>query len=201
MTFLDPQTPAMRDYSFKSDRILGGDGTNLSGILYSLCSDPETKEALLQFIKALREQDIKDITFIETPRAEVMVRLTETFGSVEPPCDAPLLSDGTLRVLAIAAAMLSAPSESLVVIEEVDNGIHPSRAGQLLDHICCTSPASAVFGCSSAAITPPCWMPCQGRCPMWPSVTAWKTAPALWFASWTWRRTIQAWWPKALSVT
>ena len=43
-----------------------------------------------------------------------------------------LLSDGTLRVLAIAAALLSAPEGSTVVIEEVDNGVHPSRAKQLL---------------------------------------------------------------------
>lgn len=42
------------------------------------------------------------------------------------------MSDGTLRVLAIAAALLSAPEGSTVVIEEVDNGVHPSRAKQLL---------------------------------------------------------------------
>ena len=135
ITFLDPQPPAMREYSFKSETRLNGDGANLSGVLYNLCSQPETKKELLQFIKALPEQDIKDIAFIETPRAEVMVRLTETFGGVESPYDATLLSDGTLRVLAIAAAVLSAPSDSLVVIEEVDNGIHPSRARQLLDHL------------------------------------------------------------------
>ena len=135
ITFLDPQPPAMREYSFKNETRLSGDGANLSGVLYNLCSQPETKKELLQFIKALPEQDIKDIAFIETPRAEVMVRLTETFGGVESPYDATLLSDGTLRVLAIAAAVLSAPSDSLVVIEEVDNGIHPSRARQLLDHL------------------------------------------------------------------
>ncbi len=67
MTFLDPQTPAMRDYSFKSDRILGGDGTNLSGILYNLCSDPETKEALLQFIKALPKQDSRTLRSSKHP--------------------------------------------------------------------------------------------------------------------------------------
>ena len=49
--------------------------------------------------------------------------------------DASLLSDGTLRVLAIAAAMLSAPEGSLVVIEEIDNGVHPSRAHHLLQQI------------------------------------------------------------------
>jgi hypothetical protein len=30
-------------------------------------------------------------------------------------------------VLAVAAALLSAPAGSLVVIEEIDNGVHPSR--------------------------------------------------------------------------
>jgi len=39
-----------------------------------------------------------------------------------------------LRV-AIAAAMLSATEGSLVVIEEIDNGIHPSRAKHLLSNI------------------------------------------------------------------
>ena len=43
------------------------------------------------------------------------------------------LSDGTLRVLAIAAALYGAPEGSLVVIEEVDNGIHPSRIKHLVD--------------------------------------------------------------------
>ena len=40
-----------------------------------------------------------------------------------------------MRVLAIAAAMLSAPEGSLVVIEEIDNGVHPSRARRLLEQI------------------------------------------------------------------
>ena len=132
---LDPRPSVMRGYSFKSERRLSGDGANLSGVLYNLCSESATKDKLLRFIKALPEQDIKAVDFIETPRAEVMVRLTETFGGVESPYDATLLSDGTLRVLAITAAVLSAPSGSLVVIEEVDNGIHPSRARRLLDHL------------------------------------------------------------------
>ena len=45
------------------------------------------------------------------------------------------MSDGTLRALAIAAALLSAGGRALVVIEEIDNGVHPSRARALLEHI------------------------------------------------------------------
>lgn len=64
-----------------------------------------------------------------------MLKLTETFGGQARDYDASLLSDGTLRVLAIAAAMLSATTGSLVVIEEIDNGVHPSRAHHLLQQI------------------------------------------------------------------
>jgi len=46
--------------------------------------------------------------------------------------DARGMSDGTLRFLAILAALLTRPSGSQIVIEEVDNGLHPSRSGRLL---------------------------------------------------------------------
>jgi predicted ATPase len=42
------------------------------------------------------------------------------------------MSDGTLRFLAILTALMTRPSGSLLVIEEVDNGLHPSRARLLL---------------------------------------------------------------------
>ena len=64
-----------------------------------------------------------------------MLTLHETFGDQHRAYDASLLSDGTLRVLSIAAAMLSAEEGSLVVIEEIDNGVHPSRARHLLNNI------------------------------------------------------------------
>jgi predicted ATPase len=86
-------------------------------------------------IQSLPEQVIDGLDFLFGPRDEVMVRLAETFGNTRRYCEAALLSDGTLRVLAIAAAMLSAPVGSLVVIEEIDNGVHPNRAKHLLTSI------------------------------------------------------------------
>jgi len=43
------------------------------------------------------------------------------------------MSDGTLRFLGILTALLTRPKETLIVIEEVDNGLHPSRAKYLLE--------------------------------------------------------------------
>ncbi|MGD2181551.1 AAA family ATPase [Lusitaniella coriacea] len=135
IVFLEPEPSTMRSYGHKTDKLLKEHGENLSGVIYNLCRNPEIKQIVLEFIQSLPEQDIKDICFLETPRDEVMLQLTETFGGTSTEYDATALSDGTLRVLSIAAAMLSAPEQSLVVIEEIDNGVHPSRAADLLERI------------------------------------------------------------------
>lgn len=142
--FLDPAPARMRDYSFTSDWRLLGDGTNLSSVLYALWGEDShanvepfrsQRATILEFIQSLPEQDIETLGFLTGPRGEVMVKLVETFGGEPRHYDASLLSDGTLRVLAIVAAMLSATKGSLVVIEEIDNGVHPSRARHLLNQI------------------------------------------------------------------
>ena len=135
IVFLEPEPSLMRSYGHKTDKVLMEHGENLSGVIYNLCLKPNLKKSVLDFIQSLPEQDIENIDFIETPRDEVILQLTETFGGTSTTYDASILSDGTLRVLSIAAAMLSAPEQSLVVIEEIDNGVHPSRAADLLERI------------------------------------------------------------------
>ena len=134
--FLDPLPNQMRGYSFISDKELRGDGSNLSAVLYHLWNEGESQQKdILSFVQSLPEQDIKSIDFLQGPRGEVMVQLVETFGNKERKMDAGLLSDGTLRVLAIASALLSAPEGNMVIVEEIDNGVHPSRAKKLLESI------------------------------------------------------------------
>ena len=133
--FLDPLPRRMRDYSFTVERTLQGDGSNLSAVLYDLCEKQQRKAEVLAFVRSLPEQNILDLTFLTGPRGEVMVQLTESFGGKAQTYEAALLSDGTLRVLAVAAALHSVPEGSLVVIEEIDNGVHPTRAKLLLDNI------------------------------------------------------------------
>ena len=146
MLFLDPVPAQMREYAFPSDARLHGNGHNLSAVLFNLwgglhddaeksAAHEQNRRAILAFIQSLPEQDISSLHFLQEPRGGVMVALEETFGGEPRRSDASLLSDGTLRVLAIAAAMLSAPQGSLVVIEEIDNGVHPGRARHLLAQI------------------------------------------------------------------
>ncbi len=132
VVFLEPRPETMRDYSYLKDDIMKEDGRNLSSVLFKICKDRIDKDRLLQFVRSLPEQDITEIRFIKTERDDVMVRLVESFGGKESVIDAPVLSDGTLRVLAVGAMLLSAPIGSLVVIEEIDNGVHPSRAESLI---------------------------------------------------------------------
>ncbi len=133
--FLDPMPRRMRNYSFIVDKVLKGDGSNISSTLYDLCVTQQAKEKMLSFVRDLPEQDISDIQFLEGPRKEVMVKLEETFGGKKQFREAAVLSDGTLRVIAVAAGLLSAPTGSTVVVEEIDNGVHPSRAKTLLANI------------------------------------------------------------------
>lgn len=129
--FLDPVPALMRGESF-SDKQLRGDGSNLTGVLNELWKEEEKRAVIIEFIKSLPEQDVKELVFSEDRRGRVWMELVESFGGQDRKWAVELLSDGTLRVLAIAAALLSAPEDSIVIIEEVDNGVHPSRAKHLL---------------------------------------------------------------------
>lgn len=135
MLFLDPDPRRMREYSFIQEKRLKRDGSALSSVLHHLTEEEGQKARILDIIRSLPEQDISDITYLKTQRGEVMVQLHETFGGKAVPREAALLSDGTLRVLAVAAALLSAREGSVIVVEEIDNGVHPSRAESLLRNI------------------------------------------------------------------
>lgn len=133
--FFDLQPRRMRGYTFRGEQVLKEDGANISAVLHDLCFSPDKEQVLLRFVAALPEQPFVEVGFITTSRGDVMFRLTESYGGREEARDAPVLSDGTLRVLGIAAALLSCEEGSTIVIEEIDNGVHPSRVETLLRNI------------------------------------------------------------------
>ena len=93
------------------------------------------KGKILQLVQSLPEQDITDIKFYTDKRERVEFLLCESFGDTSTERTMDLLSDGTLKVLGIATALLSVPKGSTVVIEEIDNSIHPNRANEILSLI------------------------------------------------------------------
>src|SRR3990167_10621110 len=93
----------MRDFSFLADKRLGGDGANLSTVLYRLwyggmdrsayesfvfLPDYEGREKhadferqeILSLIQSLPEQDIQGLSFLEGPRSDVLEQLVERIG-------------------------------------------------------------------------------------------------------------------------
>ena len=136
----DPQPKGMREYarSESNPQLLRG-GANLSAVLLSMRNgDKERKAALERITNTVREipeEPFAEIGFVETPLGDVMAgfvpegRKGRGGGRL---IDARLLSDGTLRMLSIITALETVPKFSRIVIEEFDNGLHPSRAKLLV---------------------------------------------------------------------
>ncbi|MEH1805585.1 AAA family ATPase [Nostoc sp.] len=133
---LNPIPDTMRDYSPLSDN-LESDASNIAGVLAAL-NDKEKSEvetALSRYIKDFPEGDIKKV-FAEAVaplKTEAMLYCEEEWKPGETTLiNAKTMSDGTLRLLAILTALLTRPEGSQLVIEEIDNGLHPSRAELLV---------------------------------------------------------------------
>jgi predicted ATPase len=133
----DPQPKLMRAYERIGNRVLSRDGANISAVLYSLhqgsVEDRQMLGRILGRIQQLPEEPFQTFDFVVTPLNDVIFGIRETKDS--PLVDARLLSDGTLRCLAVLTALETASEHSRVVIEEFDNGLHPSRVNVLTQAI------------------------------------------------------------------
>ena len=136
----DPQPKAMREYARaeSNPQLLRG-GANLSAVLYFLSEGDEKQRDSLQritdVIRHIPEEPFTEIGFADTSLGDVMVGFVpdgQPGTNVRKLIDARLLSDGTLRMLAIVTALETVPEASRIVIEEFDNGLHPSRARLLV---------------------------------------------------------------------
>jgi len=133
----DPIPSHMRDYTPLSDKLLA-DGSNIAGVLAGLEAPrkQEVEQTLTRYLRALPERDIQRV-WTETVgkfNTDAMLYCEEGWSAnATHEIDARGMSDGTLRYLGIVAALLTREPGSLLVIEEVDNGLHPSRAYVLLD--------------------------------------------------------------------
>lgn len=130
--FLDLDPEAMRIPSPANQTMLGPRGENLSSVLQDLCQDDARKSVLRDWLQALTPLDVVDFAFETDFAGRVMVFLVESSGSKTSAYSA---SDGTLRFLAMVAALLSPDSGRIYVFEELDNGLHPTRLHLLLDLI------------------------------------------------------------------
>lgn len=135
---LDPIPSLMRAYTPFS-RVLNNDASNIAGVLAALPEreKEEIEKMLSNYVRKLPERDIH--TVYAKPVGEfgrdAMLYCVEDWGGKEMLMDARGMSDGTLRLLGILTALLTRPEGTQIIIEEVDNGLHPSRSKLLLDII------------------------------------------------------------------
>lgn len=139
----DPIPKSMRNYERQSPQPnLLRNGSNLSAVLFSLSkvndAGRSTLERITKTIRQIPEEPFQAVGFVETELGDVMAGFVPESGTGSNGSrvvDARLLSDGTLRMLAVLTALETVPRNSRIVIEEFDAGLHPSRAELLAKHL------------------------------------------------------------------
>jgi predicted ATPase len=130
--FLNIQPSAMRGYG-RRGAPLGEEGRNLSGVLAQLCDDADTKRALVDWMAEFCAPEIADIDFVEVKElGDVMAMFVEKDGRRVSVRSA---SDGTLRFLGTLLALRLAPEGSVILLEELDSGLHPTRIRLLVEYL------------------------------------------------------------------
>ena len=131
MRFLDLVPDRMREPAFPGAK-LGDSGQNLAEALERICNAPERKNVLVSWTRELTPMDVISFEFPRDPSGRVHLRILERDGRRVSAYSA---SDGTLRFLAMLAALLGSNPAGLYFLEEIDNGIHPTRLHLLIDLI------------------------------------------------------------------
>ena len=155
----NPIPERMRDFAPLS-KTIAEDASDLAGYLANLDEELKsvTYEAILKYLKPLPDRDIKSIRADKIPMTDkAMLFCTEEWTAGHTQEQSALgMSDGTLRFAGIIAMLITAEDKALILLEELDRGVHPSRAKDLvkmlkeigkqkkLDIICTTHNATFV---------------------------------------------------------
>lgn len=139
---LDPVPSLMRQYVPARDTVLRRQADNLSAAVGALLEQAETRQQLYELVRSLPEQAVDGISVQPSSLGDVIIALEERQGPRSVPVSARVMSDGMLRFMAFAAALLGAPlatdeagaeeGHTMLVIEEVENGLHPSQAARVV---------------------------------------------------------------------
>lgn len=142
---LDPVPSLMRQYVPARDTVLRRQADNLSAAVGHLQRDPRSWARLTELIRALPEQPVDGISVESSSLGDVVLALEERQGKKSVPVSARVMSDGMLRFLAFATALLGAPligadgadgkAHTMLVMEEIENGLHPSQAARVVQLI------------------------------------------------------------------
>jgi predicted ATPase len=148
---LDPVPHLMRSYVPARDTGLRRTGENISASVGLLADrEPDKFRRINELVRLVADHPVQSLAVARSDLRDVMLTIQEGSGPSEA-TPARELSDGLLRFLAIAVALLTADrgldvdpvkaldarveTRVLLVIEELENGLHPSMADRLLSLI------------------------------------------------------------------
>jgi predicted ATPase len=127
---IDPSPAILRQYSqTKLVSRMGESGENFAALVRSIRSDEADWAAYLSWLRRLTPMELDDVKILKGALGEPLFALKEG----EKILPAPILSDGTLRFAAITAAFFQPEMPSIITLEEIENGIHPSRLRLLVE--------------------------------------------------------------------
>ena len=132
MRFLELTPERMREPSLRIMGTLGDYGQNLPTVLKAICADEARRTILADWLRELTPMDVAKLEFESDPSDRVHLHILETR---ERRVSAYSASDGTLRFLAMLAALLDDHPHGLYFFEEIDTGIHAARLALLLELI------------------------------------------------------------------
>ena len=108
---------------------MGDQGEDFAALVKVICEDAQVKDAYLSWLRELRPEEVDDVSTLSGGMGESLFVLRENDREVP----ATVLSDGTLRFAAIVAAFFQPEMPRVMTIEEIENGIHPSRLRLLVE--------------------------------------------------------------------
>ena len=126
---IDPKL-SKRGTQFTGRAELEHDGSNLSMVLKSIKSSKKSEATISTLVKSLLPF-IDDIRVEKMSDKSLLTVIRETYSKSHIP--APLISDGTINLVAVLVALYSSKDEGVVAIEEPERNIHPMLMSKLVD--------------------------------------------------------------------
>jgi predicted ATPase len=127
---LMPQPNVQRQYSSAgaANRI-GDHGENFAALIKTIQRDEKRAAAYMSWLKELTPAELDSIEVLPGAAGDWMFALRKD-GNNYP---APILSDGTLRFGAIAAAFFQPQPPRTLLLEDIEDGLHPTRLQLLVE--------------------------------------------------------------------
>jgi predicted ATPase len=127
---LDIVPSVLRGYSKQSSATrIGEKGENFASVVKNIIADPKSGKEYLNWLRKLTPNEIDEIEIGKGAVNDLIFGIKENGHIIY----APSLSDGTLRFAAITAALFQPSPPKMLLVEEIENGIHPTRMRLLME--------------------------------------------------------------------